>query len=108
MRHVPTNGSAAFTLVYNTKRSETFRLGGRNFRLRRVAFPKQPSKEWFVVDLLQHAGEAGVSPHDVVECVKPALAAGRLDADRLRTLAQRYARKSVRRLLDPLLAAPSQ
>ena len=51
----------ADTLVYNTKRSGAFRLGGRTFRLRRVAFPENPPAEWFVVDLLQHADEAGVS-----------------------------------------------
>jgi hypothetical protein len=95
----------ADTLVYNTKRSGTFRLGGRNFRLRRVAFPEKPPKEWFAVDLLQHAGEAGVSRRYVAERVERALAAGRLDGGRLRAMARRYARSSVRALLDPLLAA---
>ena len=95
----------ADTLVYNTKRSGTFRLGGRSFRLRRVAFPKQPPKEWFVVDLLQHAGEVGVSREEVVHAVKRALAAGRLDTDRLRLMAERYARRSVRALLYMTLAA---
>jgi hypothetical protein len=95
----------ADTLVYNMKRSGTFRLGGRTFRLRRVAFPNEPSREWFAVDLLQHADEAGVSRRDVVARMERALAAGRLDAARLRTMARKYARKSVRSLLDPLLAA---
>lgn len=93
------------TLVYNTKRSGTFRLGERTFRLRRVAFPENPPAEWFVVDLLQHAGEAGVSREEVVQAVERALAAGRLDTDRLRLMAQRYAHRSVRALLDMTLAA---
>lgn len=95
----------ADTLVYNTKRSGTFQLGGRSFRLRRVAFPKQPPKEWFVVDLLRHSSEAGISRQEVVAGVEQALAAGRLDAGRLRAMARGYARKSVRALLDPLLEA---
>lgn len=95
----------ADTLVYNTKRSGTFQLGGRTFRLRRVAFPENPPAEWFVVDLLQHAGEAAVSRQAVVEAVERSLDAGNLDANRLRAVAERYAHKSVRTLLDTMLAA---
>ena len=95
----------ADTLVYNTKQSGTFQLGGRTFRLRRVAFPANPPPEWFVVDLLQHADEAGVSRREVAQRVTRAAAAGRFDAARLRDMAERYARKSVRVLLEPLLAA---
>ncbi len=95
----------ADTLVYNTKRSGAFRLGGRGFRLRRVAFPEQPPKEWFVVDLLQHCGEAGVARREGGGAVERPLAAGRLDANRLRAMAERYARRSVRALLDTTLAA---
>jgi len=98
----------ADTLVYNTKRSGTFALGGRSFRLRRVAFPESPPAEWFVVDLLQHAGEAGVSRREVVEAVQRSLAAGRLDVDRLRAMLERYARNSVRALLDATLGAPER
>ncbi len=94
----------ADTLVYNTKRSGTFHLGGRAFRLRRVAFPESPPAEWFVVDLLQHADEAGVSRREVAERVGRAVASGRFDAARLRDMAERYARKSLRALLGPLLA----
>jgi len=95
----------ADTLVYNTKRSGTLELGGRSFRLRRVAFPEHPPTEWFVVDLLNHAGEASVSRGEVVEAVGRALATGRLDAKRLRAIADRYARRSIRVLLDTMLAA---
>ena len=97
----------ADTLVYNTKRSGTFVLGGRTFRLRRVAFPERPTAEWFVVDLLEHANAAGVSRVDVVEALDRALAAGRFDAERLRALAGRYAGKVVRAMLEPLLSAPA-
>jgi len=94
----------AYTLVYNTKRSGTFRLGGRSFRLRRVAFPETPPREWFAVDLLNHADEAGVSRRELVRRVAHAAAEGRLDAERLRTMAAQYGKKAVRRLLDASLA----
>lgn len=94
----------AHTLVYNTKRSGTFRLGGRSFRLRRVAFPKRPPKEWFVVDLLQHATEAGVSRREVSAAAGRAVASGRLDATRLRSMIDRYATRAVQELLEPFLA----
>ena len=93
------------TLVYNTKRSGTFRLAGRAFQLRRVAFPRQPSREWFVVDLLNHAEAAGVSRREVLDRALRQAATGRLDADRLRDMAKRYGRKSVRRQLEAALTA---
>lgn len=95
----------ADTLVYNTRRSGTYRLGGRDFRLRRVAFPARPPREWFVVDLLEHAAEAGVSRREVAANVLRAVAAGRLDAERLGEMALRYAREDVRGLLDLSLRA---
>jgi hypothetical protein len=57
------------------------------------------------VDLLQHADEAGASRREVAERVGRAVASGRFDAARLRDMAERCARKSVRALLDPLLVA---
>src|SRR5690606_22111174 len=50
-----TSATFAAQLVYNTKRSGEFLLGGRRFLLRRVAFHKVPSAEWFAVNLFQHA-----------------------------------------------------
>lgn len=96
----------ADTLVYNTKRSGTFELSGRRFRLRRVAFPRNPPKEWFVVDLLQHAAEAGVSRREVVDAVTAAVEAGRLDAERLGAMSDRFASRSVQVLLEHALAKP--
>jgi hypothetical protein len=91
------------TLVYNTKRSGSFQFCGRTYRLRRVAFPRTPSREWFVVDLLEHADEAGGSRRDLVGAVRSALDAGRLDAERLGAMASRYGSRAVQILLEPLL-----
>lgn len=95
----------AATLVYNTRRSGTFHLGGRPFVLRRVAFPRNPPKEWFAVDLLQHADQAGVSRGEVANALGSALAAGRLDPARLEVMAQRFATREVQGLVQTVVAS---
>jgi hypothetical protein len=86
-------------LVYNQKRSGRFVLGGRAFQLRRVAFPETPTPEWYVVDLLEHADQAGAARSDVANALARALVSGRFDRDRLRTTAARYATRATRELL---------
>lgn len=93
----------AAPLVYNTKRSGSFEFGGRRFVLRRVAFPAQPSREWYVVDLIEHADQAGASRSDVAGALGRALDRGAFDRDRLRDMATRYGTKATRRLIDSAL-----
>ncbi len=97
--------TAAFTapLVYNTKRSGTFNLGGRRLVLRRVAFPERPSAEWYVVDLLENADRAGVSRADLATALARALALGRFDRDRLQEMARRYGTKKTEALVTSAL-----
>jgi hypothetical protein len=83
-------------LVYNHKRSGRFVLGGRAFQLRRVAFPEAPPPEWYVVDLLEHARQAGASRGDIAKSLARALVSGRFDPERLRSMAERYATQSTR------------
>ena len=66
----------ATRLVYNTKRSGTFAFGGRRFLLRRVAFPENPPPEWFVVDLLENADQAGASARELAQTLGRALRRG--------------------------------
>ena len=80
----------AHPLVYNTKRTGTFELGGRTFDLRRVAFPTNPSPEWFVVDLLRHADSVGVDRADLARNLALRVSAGRLDTERLFEMASRF------------------
>lgn len=85
----------ASPLVYNTKRSGEFELGGRRFFLRRVRFPAAPTQEWFAVDLLSNAEQAGVSPAEVTSALRRAVQARRLDAARLLEAARDYATRDV-------------
>jgi hypothetical protein len=77
-------------LVFNTKRTGTFVLGGRTFVLRRVAFPAEAPPEWFVIDLLRHADEVGADRGDILRTLASRLRAGRFDADRLFEMATRF------------------
>ena len=95
----------AAPLVYNTKRSGTFELGGRRFVLRRVAFPQRPNPEWFVVDLFENAEGAGVAAADLAAALQRAVAAGRFDAHRLREMAAQYGTRRTRSLVERALEA---
>lgn len=93
----------AVTLVYNTRRSGEFQLGGRRFLLRRVYFPETPTAEWFVVDLLQHHDMAGVALSELREGLVATLRFGRWDRDRLREMAETYGTKATLALVEGAL-----
>lgn len=87
----------------NTKRSGTFTFGKRRFVLRRVAFPEKPPAEWFVVDLLEHADQAALSPEDVAEVLARALAQGKFDRNRLHEMAKSFGSRATLRRVDRAL-----
>ncbi len=93
--------TAAFSapLVYNTKRSGDFELSGRRFLLRRVAFPRDASPEWFAVDLLENAERAGVSSESVASSLASAVARGEFDLQRLFAMASEFGTAKTRKLL---------
>ena len=93
----------AAPLVYNTKRSGTFELGGRRFVLRRVAFPERPPREWYAVDLLEHADEAGASRSEVAAALARAVGRGSFDREQLRAMAQRYGTKATQAVVESAL-----
>ena len=94
----------ALPLVYNTKRSGVFDLGGRSFMLRRVRFPADPTPEWFVVDLLSNAGMAGVGLDAITDGLWKGVAAGRFDPERLRATAREYATREVQARVEDATA----
>ncbi|MEW6775275.1 MAG: hypothetical protein AB1405_03225 [Bdellovibrionota bacterium] len=96
----------AAPLVYNTKRSGTFSLGGRPFLLRRVAFPENPPPEWFVADLFENAEQAGASREELTRNLARAVAAGRFRKEKLRDMAARYGTRRTRELVERALEKP--
>ena len=95
----------AAPLVYNPKRSGTFEFGGRRFLLRRVAFPQNPTPEWFAVDLLENADQAGASKRELAETLGRALRRGAFSRQRLEDMTQKYASKSTASLVSAALKA---
>ena len=93
----------AAPLVYNTRRSGVFEIGGRRFILRRVAFPDNPAPEWFVIDLLKNADRAGVSRSDLVQALTRAVRRGEFDPGRLRESARKYGTREIRSLITSAL-----
>ena len=90
----------ASTLVYNTRRTGDFTLAGHPFVLRRVYFPKDPSLEWFVVDLLKHHDMAGVALSELRTNLVATLRLGRWNVATLREMAATYGTKSIAALIE--------
>jgi len=93
----------AVTLVYNTRRTGEVVLDGRRFLLRRVYFPKDPTPEWFVIDLLQHRDMAGGALSELREGLVATLRLGRWDRGRLREMAETYGTKATLALVEDAL-----
>jgi hypothetical protein len=95
----------ATPLVYNTKRSGSFKLGGRLYTLRRVKFPPKPSAEWYAVDLLENHSKMSVSTNQLREGLTKALRDGRLDRKRLESEAMAYGTDDTLTLVKAALQA---
>jgi hypothetical protein len=89
----------AHPLVDDTKRNGIVSLGGRTFRLRRVAFPKEGCRQGLVVDLLESAAAAGLDRHGVVARLCLTLRAGVFGANRLSRMAEGLASAEVAALV---------
>jgi len=77
-------------LVYNTKRSGRFVLGGIPFWLRRKPFPRKPALEWFVIDLLENQPLLGIDGMAVRRALSAALRARRFEVRMLLRMARTY------------------
>jgi len=93
----------AIPLVYNTKRSGKFKLGNRPFQLRRVAFPKVPTPEWFVIDLFEHADQAGAQPEALARALSLSLKKKRFNKDKLKEMSETYGSKKTQAWIRPCL-----
>ena len=94
----------ATTLVYTSRRSGEFVLGGRPFLLQRTRFPKHPSPEWFVVDLIGHHDMVGLALRELRQRLVGTLRAGKWNRRRLRTLAKTYGTPTAIALVNTCVA----
>jgi len=97
----------ARTLVYNTKRTGTVKIGKRTFELRRVGFPMDPPAEWYVIDLLRHADSVGLDRADVEARFERAVEAGWFSAKVLTEMAARFGRRVEQDVVRRVLARVS-
>ena len=95
-----TTGLAATPLVYNATRSGALKVGRRTFRFRRVRFPKKPTREWYAVDLLNHASEAGAAAADLAKPLARALGDASLDRDAFFAAVDEYGTRSTKNLVE--------
>ena len=73
--------------------------------LRRVRFPRRPSAEWYVIDLLEHHEMAGVSRQRLAKALAEALRKGRFDRRALRRMAREYATRKTLDLVESAIGA---
>ena len=86
-------------IVYNTKRSGDYVMGGRRFRLRRQRFPDAPGPEWFAVDLIEHRGEVGLEDATLMRGLVHAITDGTLSSTALEAMAAEYGTRATQQLV---------
>jgi hypothetical protein len=91
-------------LVYNERRTGKVTLGGRQFLLRRVAFPEHPTPEYFAIDLLKNHRMAGISMREIELAMSRAIRGGRLRRSELRSNASLYGTKRAVQVVDHAIA----
>jgi hypothetical protein len=91
------------TIVYNHKRHGKFTLGGRNFDFRmKPSFPRKPTDEFLLVDLVNNLGQLAESPQEVLARVKRH-AVTSLDPSRLKRAAHDYGNVRTRKFFAEAL-----
>lgn len=100
-----TTGVASTPLVYNATRSGSLKVGRRTFQFRRVRFPTNPTREWYAVDLLNHAPQAGAAAADLVAPLRDALATNALDRVAFFSALDEYGTRTTKNLVEESLRA---
>ncbi len=96
------------SLIYNTTRTGQLQLGSRHFELRRVRFPRRPTAEYFVVDLLENADRAGMDLETVRRALKAAMMARRFDSKRILAMASKYGTRFTQRFVHDTMHDDTQ
>ena len=97
-------GVAATRLVYNRQRTDEVELDRRRFRFRRVRFPEDVTPEWYVVDLFENAGLAGVDREDLARNLKRAVGQNSFNLERLFQAASEYGSRATQRAVEEALS----
>lgn len=95
-------------LVYNTKRSGEFTLGGQRYLLRRVKFPRRPTPEWYAVDLVTHRDMVGLDLETLRSGLRRSLKHGDLNASVLRRMAEQFGTKETQQFIGDIVSEVSE
>jgi hypothetical protein len=92
------------TVVYNHKRHGDFTLGGRKFEFRiKPSFPRNVSKEFLLVDLMNNLDRLAESKNEVLARVKERVST--YDVPRLRRAARDYGNVRTKKFFSQALQA---
>ncbi|WP_119389735.1 hypothetical protein [Taklimakanibacter lacteus] len=94
------------TVVYNRKRHGKFTLGGRSFDFRlKPSFPRKPTEEFLLVDLVNNLNQLAESRQEVLAQVKKR-ATTSFDVPRLKRAARNYGNVKTQKFFADALNAP--
>lgn len=99
-----TTAIESLPLVYNKTVSGQRKLGPVRFEFRRVRFPREPSAEFFIIDLLENRERAGLDLALAERALRRALATGRFDRSRLDEMAEKFGSLATRDFIQAILA----
>lgn len=92
------------TIVYNHKRHGVFKLGNRNYKfVRKHYFPKELSKEFLLIDLVNHEKTLVDEREKVLSLVEKVVKT--LNQDKIYKLLKNLSWKHAEKLLTPLIEA---
>jgi len=95
------------TVVYNHKRHGEFTLGGRAYEFRmKPAFPRQLSREFLLVDLVNNLDQLGEDRQEVLRRVEDRLRSA--DTAKLKSAAKRFGSEKAKRFFRTALAETGQ
>jgi hypothetical protein len=86
--------------VYNAKVSGFRHLGQFTFEFFRRRFPDEPSREWFLVDLLNKRGQVSVWEPQLTTAVITSACESLWDLERLDAMAKEYGKRETRQLVE--------
>jgi len=92
--------------VYNQRRRGLFLFGEQKVMFHRRRFPTTPSREWFLVDLMEHGRECGCDwDRGLDDDVWWALKRDRFSVDKLIEVAREFGTLRTRRRFDDLIGS---
>lgn len=99
--HVTIGGDVPW--VYNDKISGLRSLGQFAFEFHRRRFPDAPSREWFLVDLLNNMMQTTVWPNEIVTALTTTACEGMWSLEQLHAMALEYGNHQTRLLVEGAL-----